>query len=590
MQKLFELLNDERFAIDNFEFPDIKSDNVDFSLPENILANYNKLREKLVAYEAIEFQKYSKLGEALTKVFQKAIDYRDSLIPEMDKLPSSEKDKFLRKSMQSYINKVFIDDFKKAIKNTVNITVQKVVTCNEPSGMYAVLPVLGTLDTTETIWESTYRQRTGASTLEDIDLAFEDLCTITEQLDLKTGRMKSTKWGKKKQYDIYCDLYIDPCCSFTMRTYLPSDQFEELTARELAAIYLHEIGHMTSLIERSADLQFIESKTRQKISIFESADAETLCKVFLKNKELLIKHIDKVLSFTKNNKIVVQVKVILLALLQVLAAIVERIELNPDDKVSATVWALLRAFVILTSKLIFLTCSMMQILSIFITIFVLGYANNVIINSYLTGYKIDDFKTSDVVYTELDYTSSERDADEYTVRSGFGKEQVSGLHKLVETIKKYYFNSAGNRLPEIIRQNKLIWYLTEYTSFILPLISSFIAFPVEVHGRDIWRFEKMAQQTIKLFKEIPDSDMRNKYLAQYEGIYEEIAKAKKSKYVKLDQLNTAISNLLRPTIFSAIFGTGNLPNDYNKLREELESLMNNKMYYASAKLAQLADN
>ena len=159
MQKLFELLNDERFAIDNFEFPDIKSDNVDFSLPESILANYNKLRENLVAYEAIEFQKYSKLGEALTKVFQKAIDYRDSLIPEMDKLPSSEKDKFLRKSMQSYINKVFIDDFKKAIKNTVNITVQKVVTCNVPSGMYAVLPVLGTLDTTETIWESTYRQR-----------------------------------------------------------------------------------------------------------------------------------------------------------------------------------------------------------------------------------------------------------------------------------------------------------------------------------------------------------------------------------------------------------------------------------------------
>ena len=68
MQKLFELLNDERFAIDNFEFPDIKSDNVDFSLPENILANYNKLRENLVAYEAIDFQKYSKLGEALTKV------------------------------------------------------------------------------------------------------------------------------------------------------------------------------------------------------------------------------------------------------------------------------------------------------------------------------------------------------------------------------------------------------------------------------------------------------------------------------------------------------------------------------------------
>ena len=160
---------------------------------------------------------------------------------------------------------------------------------------------------------------------------------------------------------------------------------------------------------------------------------------------------------------------------------------------------------------------------------------------------------------------------------------------MVEIMNKFYRNSAGSRLPEIIRQNKLIWYITEYISFVNVIIKSFMPFPVEVHGRDIWRFEKMAQQTIKLFKEIPNKEMRDIYLTQYEGILKEIATAKKSKYVKLDQLNVLISNLARPNIFSAILGNGNLPNDYNKVREELESLMNNKMYYASAKLAQLAE-
>ena len=209
MQKLFELLNDERFAIDNFEFPDIKSDNVDFSLPENILANYNKLRENLVAYEAIDFQKYSKLGEALTKVFQKAIDYRDSLIPEMDKLPSSEKDRFLRKSIINYCRTTFVEDFKKAIKSAVNITVEKVIMEHEPSCCYAVIPVLQNDSISGAVWEKAYNQASGEPSLEELDVTLKDLNTITDQLDLKTGRLKSDKWGKKNQYKMYCHLFFD---------------------------------------------------------------------------------------------------------------------------------------------------------------------------------------------------------------------------------------------------------------------------------------------------------------------------------------------------------------------------------------------
>ena len=130
--------------------------------------------------------------------------------------------------------------------------------------------------------------------------------------------------------------------------------------------------------------------------------------------------------------------------------------------------------------------------------------------------------------------------------------------------------------------------ITEYISFIDIAFSAFTIFPVEVHGRDIWRFKNMARQTIELFKGIPNKEMRDIYLAQYEGILEQIEKAKTDKYVKVDEINVLISNFFRGNFLSNIFGSGNLPNDYNKVREQLEDLINNKMYYASAKLAQLA--
>ena len=589
MQKLFELLNDERFAIDNFEFPDIKSDNVDFSLPENILANYNKLRENLVAYEAIEFQKYSKLGEALTKVFQKAIDYRDSLIPEMDKLPSSEKDRFLRKSIINYCRTTFVEDFKKAIKSSVNITVEKVIMEHEPSCSYAVIPVLQNDSISGAVWEKVYNQASGEPSLEELDVTLKDLNTITDQLDLKTGRLKSDKWGKKNQYKMYCHLFFDPLMSFGMRTYLPLDQFEEFTARELAAIYLHEIGHMTSLIERSSDLYFIEQKTRSYINILEKANSKALYKVLLDNKKIILEYLDKVSKNIKDTKLMQSLKQSFGAVLDIIGATFDSLEANPDNKAVAYIWAFFRAVIIFYCKFFYLTLGTMRIVGLLIAEFSTNYLVSLISSKVLVGYNENDFKVSDVLYTELDYTSSERDADEYAVRSGFGKEQTAGLRKMVEIMNKFYRNSAGSRLPEIIRQNKLIWYITEYISFVNVIINSFMPFPVEVHGRDIWRFEKMAQQTIKLFKEIPNKEMRDIYLTQYEGILKEIATAKKSKYVKLDQLNVLISNLARPNIFSAILGNGNLPNDYNKVREELESLMNNKMYYASAKLAQLAE-
>lgn len=590
MQKLFELLNDERFAIDNFEFPDIKSENVDFSLPENILANYNKLRENLVSYEAIDFQRYSKLGAALTKVFQKAIDYRDSLIPEMNKLPSSEKDNFLRKKLINYSIKTMSNELISAIKNSVNITVKKVHCALEPECSYAVLPILGDDTISDAVWVKSYGQRyIGVATLEEVDVTFKELSTISDQLDLKTGRMKSDKWGTKNKLNMYCELFFDPLMSFGMRTYLPMDQFEEFTARELAAVYLHEIGHMTSHIERAADAYYFEKRAVFNFGKLESANAKDLCMGFLKNKDNIKTYLDKLSSMYKNNKALEKVKECTFTIFDVLASIFESLENNPDNEVTAYIWAFFRACVILYCKFIYITFGVIGILYRFALYGLLYYANNLVTNNMFTGYKIDDFKASDVVYTEYDFTSSERDADEYAVRSGFGKEQVEGLRKMVGIIKKFYYNAPGNRLPEIIRQNKYLWMITEYISFINVVFSVFMIFPVEVHGRDIWRFKNMARQTIELFKGIPNKEMRDTYLAQYEGILEQIEKAKTDKYVKIDEINVLVSNFFRGNFLSNIFGSGNLPNDYNKVREELEDLMNNKLYYASAKLSQLAD-
>ena len=207
-------------------------------------------------------------------------------------------------------------------------------------------------------------------------------------------------------------------------------------------------------------------------------------------------------------------------------------------------------------------------------------------NALYLGYR-NYWKTSDFVYTYNTFVASERSADEYVVRSGYGKDDASLTIKLIDTWRKYC-NTPG-RVSRVIRNDKLLWYTTEIMSYLFYFVNMATRnHGLDCHGQDYDRMYKTAQMTVQVFKDNTSADIRDMYIDQYEGILESLEKLKKNKYAKLDRFNYKLMRFLDLSTLSTILGSSNLPKDYEVLKEELDEIMDNKMYYISAKLAQLA--
>ena len=591
MKKLFDLLSSEDFSsmVKDFKIDNTESYRPCFDLSDDILTRYQKLRSVIPSMEAIEAQRHSKLGELLTREFQKALDFVNSI--DVSKEPNGKKDYIIRKNTINYTKETLIPGMIKAIKNAVNINVKRVHTSLEPSCWFAVEPIINAANDEDwLIWDKAYGGRYFGE--QELDTTVDELIGLSNTVDLKTGKFKTTKWGKKKNREIACELYFDPHIALLLRTYLPSHNYEEFTARELAAIYLHEIGHLTSFVERASDIYYYDHTVRRSIEVFKNADLKELCEAFNKRKNDIIKAI-KEMSQNHPNKKAASLAMVLLGLFfKIVEQVLYYAEYDPeddDDKVTPYIWAFLRSILLFCGHFWWCFMGLGTLLLNYGIFYVVSYLYSQFVNSILVGYRDDGYKGSDTIYTEFDFTASERDADEYAVRSGYGADQQEGLRKLRLCIE-YIFNSPGAmRIPYAVRDSRFLFYVNEILYVLKRLFYSPWPFPVEVHGRDIDRAERIATQTLKVLKSVEDKHMRDTYLKQYEDILESIRKAKADKSVKIEAINIFANRLLDGGVLSTLFGSANLPEDYSVFKEQLDRMMNNKLYYVSHKLAQIAE-
>ena len=173
----------------------------------------------------------------------------------------------------------------------------------------------------------------------------------------------------------------------------------------------------------------------------------------------------------------------------------------------------------------------------------------------------------------------EKDADEYTVRSGYGQYQASVLSKLGKIFEVMY--TPGMPDPK---------YISEFTDLVeLNLIfdrnySKKITYGYE---GDLARLKQLAQMTIPILKNLPD-ESKYKYLNQYEGIIKEISSLEKAIDNPVEKINKFVDYVCdAPYKFVRNILVGSVSQDYWVLQDQIEELVNNKLYYYGLKLKEL---
>jgi hypothetical protein len=516
----------------------------------------------LRALEAIHFQSESSLLKALATVFQDAIDYRDGLRAKGDTGRNS-----LIVAMYKYVQTTTLPKFVAVIKKETNIDVTKVVMTGTRriTGLFAINLSLDNYRNAETIVTMQTGQRTPPKTPNE---SLKEMMELHNLLNISTGKLSKSTFGKSNNRPISCALYMDPMFAFLLHEFIPEKICEEPTAQELAAIYLHEIGHLLTMVERSGDWFAVTERLTTHIpDVVKSLDPKVIVAEFNKSGAPYLNEMAKKGAISKE-----MVNVITQAV-----QTVEHLSSIDLDSYGSAVASLI-GHVIETILTIVLSVILNVAIVYHIGFLANGLATEFTLMSDSSGKSSDQMKTHHNLYMQ------ERLADEFVSRHGAGGHLSSVLNKLE---KAFGIISVTTGVIESTRLRKSTMF-TLYLEFCVGVyawLGGFALAPVD-YEEQYNRIQRLIQNANVMFKnELKNTDVLNHYLADYAKLEKELEKAKGSYG---DRIRRTIYDYLvqyaNPTTVLAMLLTGRLSADYEKQQKLVEALINNDLYALSAKL------
>lgn len=336
-----------------------------------------------------------------------------------------------------------------------------------------------------------------------------------------------------------------------------------LTAEEITAIVLHEIGHVNTLVERASKTlylakQFNEDRTllSKKMTFSEidsSVDDIRNTVGPLKNKS-----IDNVLTNTRNA-------------IDKLKAISEdnRSGFGKLFSIFFTRLLDLAKFILYLAVLI---CYRFYITSSIIDLALYNFAN---IRRSL-GNKHGK-KSGDVISTFSNDAQMERWADEFVSRHGRGAELSTALSKII-----VYSKSSPMITYNSLQSSKLAHLMAMTLYGVLTAVT--YHYPPIPYDEDTVRLRKIKEDCIAVFK---DKDLpgfiRDNMLIQIEQAdksYREMVAKKNNPLIKAVVFISSITSLNITALYRFISSN----EDYEKLFDAMSSLDNNALYYLSSLL------
>lgn len=372
---------------------------------------------------------------------------------------------------------------------------------------------------------------------------YEELKRVSESFNEKTGKFEDVKLANNKY--ISANIYFDPYSAFFLKD-VCHEKLGYLLPEEVAAIMVHECGHVVSCLLKAVDMWFVSTAQNNVLQQF-IATAPVTEK---------LKYLQVIGSKSKDGKLI-QDAVDLLG--KLIGTNSESSGHNP-----------LGALIIMLITCIFIMCIYLNPIFWIITELI------VVPLEYCIKYQPD--KLSDLYTNTKNIKYSEQLADSYAARHGLGQYLSSGLMR-AESMTMFGGISS--------RKSSILWYSNKLFQIFCALIMR-DPYLYDEHERLMDRQRSVARDTLNAFKNLDISDsLKQFYIEDYESQIALMSKVPLTTrtVMKINAAKHFIEYVLM-TPFNLLIG-GRFNQEYDKLYKQVDSLLGNDLAYRAAKLDML---
>lgn len=520
------------------------------------------MKKEKTSLEAINFQASSRLGTRLTMVFQKVIDFVNIQEPKFNLSNLDENIEFLN-ILENYSKKLLESNLYDIVKDETGIILKNIVYISpkESCGIFAINIMNDNESVTNLLNEIISGNIDSSSIDRNLKINIEELLEVGKTLDLKTGYLDLNKTKVRLTGILYFDIATAFAADLCSISYKKSDRFK---AEEIAAIIMHEIGHIISTIEYIAYNGYCGTHGTQFIN--KKATEINDPKKFVKELAIseVVKYERKIIEKVKDEKIVTGLKNLLL------------MTFDKVTKIGANLFIM-----IVNAFMIFAIIKIMFIFNFAITIISIVQI-------------IPSNKTSREAKSDRDVFLSERLADEYVSRCGFGSYLSEGLRKIQLFFSNPLYTTQSSFFSNAIRSSFLTrTYLCFTNAIMVGLAGNWAKLISSSYEKDYDRLNRILENSMAIFKKahLP-AQIRDRYIVDTERILYTIKQQKKDSKGIFKVISKSITFVLSivyiPILLVKVLA-GDISKSQTKLINDVDSLMNNKLYYLSAKLKQKSE-
>lgn len=568
--------------------------------------------------EVINFQANSRLGKNLTAIFQEIIDYREELNAK-EYADDETRHATVVNSVAEHFVKYSIPKIIELLR-TANINITEFYAYTGDYGFtYNAAVIVASRDIAAML-ESRDRMTGQINWLFDYDVSEKDileLAKISDITNLKTGEFSQATFSKGKK--VNAALFFDVNAFLLTHEFFAGDADKRFEADEIAAILLHEIGHIHTISEHMSQLyEFREREQNIELTI-RKASLETLYKAAPKVAAEAKKSLQAASKkLNKDDQTVVD-KVISLCdrVVQLFskddyfanvvngAATVEEISTGKATPGKGIVSSRIVSFLMLILQMLLIAIVTAVKWAVFIVtnvarawnplgtlLSIPGYLYNLsVLLSHLRpgqGFREStDTKLSDNTSTMMNVTYVERWADEYVSRMGYGAQMSSALNKL-----DYWMTVASGSITPMynaaMRNSTLVSGICYACGWLVRNGNPLRYFTDGFMYEEMYaRVKRLHQNTLAIFKNenLPGAVVDN-YLGSIRQLEEEMAKAKTVFDTDVAKMFAHLYYSIRTVSgLKDLLTDANLERDYYNLQNRLDDLSNNSLFYQAARLS-----
>lgn len=559
--------------------------------------------------EAIDFNISSNFTKELIDAIDSGMKYRDSILQELiDLNPKINRVDLVEKAKDKMIkygkNELF-PAMKKVILKHTNINISKIIDISAMT-QYSITPtMLFAIDPSFNDTLSTINEIMDTITGYDVPVkkptryaeVYEEIASIWSTQDTKLNKPRKEVIQKVfKNLNISTTMYFDTLTAFFSHFYIPQqDAFLPFTAKEIAAIVIHEIGHIHTIIERMADDFYRKKYTEVAISDLINSRKTLDTKFDLieeiiaydeKNANKYAKKNTKIDTSTENKVSQLSIKI-----MKALSAKRESLLIQVGENTKGGVANALIDFLLWLVNLCIY--SYMYSNAIFIK---LTNELSVFYNIFRLSANRETRKHSDTVYTARNEFALETWADEFVVRLGLGGDLNSAFNKM-DILSRIYYNRlfyTKNYLSGF-KDTWLYYIMSKFIYAMNTIVNYSDKYVYLTHENTPDRVKTIERLMIDYFKANRDKynpEMMDKMIKDFEKAVKAVKEINDPGFFyKVINILGVISHYLSTPIvvLSTLFKICSKSEYYNDLQNAINTIENNKMFYHKAKLDQLAN-